>query len=69
MRNKLQIEIDHFKSQPHNFRILIFTNLVYAFVLPVIDTFVAAYIMRHTNGDITKVVIYQLTIYTRADEI
>jgi hypothetical protein len=27
---------------------------VYAFVLPVIDTFVAAYIMRNTNGDITK---------------
>lgn len=64
MLNKLKIEIDHFKSQPHNFRILIFTNLVYAFVLPVIDTFVAAYIMRNTNGDITKVVIYQLTIYT-----
>jgi len=64
MRNKLKIEIDHFKSQPHNFRILIFTNLVYAFVLPVIDTFVAAYIMRSTDGDITKVVIYQLTIYT-----
>jgi YQGE family putative transporter len=64
MRNKLQIEIDHFNSQPRNFRILIFTNLVYAFVLPVIDTFVAAYIMRNTNGDITKVVIYQLTIYT-----
>ena len=64
MLNKLKTEIDHFKSQPHNFRILIFTNLVYAFVLPVIDTFVAAYIMRNTHGDITKVVIYQLTIYT-----
>lgn len=64
MLNKLKIEINHFKSQPHNFKILILTNLVYAFVLPVIDTFVAAYIMRSTHGDITKVVIYQLTIYT-----
>ena len=64
MSNKLKIEIDHFNSQPRNFRILIFTNLVYALVLPVIDTFVAAYIMRNTHGDITKVVIYQLTIYT-----
>jgi len=64
MANKLTIEINHFKSQPHNFKILILTNLVYALVLPVIDTFVAAYIMRNTNGDITKVVIYQLTIYT-----
>ena len=64
MLKKLKIEVDHFKSQPHNFRILTLTNLVYAFVLPVIDTFVAAYIMRNTHGDITKVVIYQLTIYT-----
>ncbi|MEP7108791.1 MAG: MFS transporter [Ferruginibacter sp.] len=63
MLNKLKIEIDHFKSQPHNFRILILTNLVYALVLPVIDIFVAAYVMRNSN-DPTKVVIYQLTIYT-----
>src|SRR6188768_4356957 len=63
MRNKLKIEIDHFKSQPHNFRVLIMTNLVYAFVLPVIDIFVAAYVMRNSN-DPSKVVIYQLTIYT-----
>ena len=63
MRNKLKIEIDHFKSQPHNFRILVLTNLVYALVLPVIDIFVAAYVMRSSN-DPTKVVIYQLTIYT-----
>src|SRR6478736_1414618 len=63
MRNKLGIEVDHFKSQPHNFRILVLTNLVYALVLPVIDIFVAAYVMRNSN-DPTKVVIYQLTIYT-----
>ena len=54
MLNKLKIEIDHFKSQPHNFRILIFTNLVYAFVLPVIDTFVAAYVMRNSNEILPK---------------
>jgi YQGE family putative transporter len=63
MLNKLKSEIDHFKSQPHNFRVLILTNLVYAFVLPVIDTFVAAYVMRNSN-DPTKVVIYQLTVYS-----
>src|SRR5450759_4660915 len=63
MLKKLKIEIYHFKSQPHNFRILIMTNLVYALVLPVIDIFVAAYIMRNSN-DPVKVVIYQLTIYT-----
>lgn len=63
MFKKLISEIDHFKSQTHNFRILIFTNLVYALVLPVIDIFVAAYIMRNSN-DTSKVVIYQLAIYT-----
>jgi len=63
MPNKLQIEIGHFKSQSHNFRILVLTNLVYALVLPVIDIFVAAYVMRSSN-DPVKVVIYQLTIYT-----
>lgn len=63
MLNKLKAEIVHFKSQPHNFQVLVMTNLVYALVLPVIDIFVAAYIMRSSN-DPTKVVIYQLTIYT-----
>lgn len=63
MLNKLKTEVDHFKSQPHNFRILILTNMVYALVLPVIDIFVAAYVMRSSN-DPVKVVVYQLTIYT-----
>ena len=63
MLKKIKNEIDHFQSQTRNFRILIFTNLVYALVLPVIDIFVAAYIMRNSN-DTSKVVIYQLAIYT-----
>lgn len=63
MLNKLKSEIVHFKSQTHNFQILVLTNLVYAIVLPVIDIFVAAYVMRSSN-DPVKVVIYQLTIYT-----
>lgn len=63
MLKKLQTEISYFKNQTHNFQILIFTNLVYALVLPVIDIFVAAYIMRNSN-DTSKVVIYQLAIYT-----
>lgn len=62
MFKKLKTEIAHFKSQTHNFQILVLTNLVYAIVLPVIDIFVAAYVMRSSN-DPVKVVIYQLTIY------
>lgn len=63
MIKKIKAEISHFAQQDHNFRILILTNLVYALVLPVIDVFVAAYVMRNSN-DPSKVVIYQLTIYT-----
>jgi len=46
-----------------NAKILILTNVIYAFVLPVIDIFVAAYIMRNSN-DPSKVMLYQLAIYT-----
>ncbi|HEY9258328.1 MFS transporter [Chitinophaga sp.] len=63
MFSKLSAEIKHFNQQPHDFRILVLTNMIYALVLPVIDIFVAAYVMRNSN-DPTKVVIYQLTIYT-----
>jgi YQGE family putative transporter len=63
MISKIKKEVSYFQGQSHNFRILVLTNLVYAFVLPVIDIFVAAYIMRNSN-DPAKVVIYQLTIYT-----
>ncbi|RDI10457.1 MFS transporter [Flavobacterium sp. AG291] len=63
MLKKLKTEVDHFKSQSHNFKILVLTNMVYALVQPVIDIFVAAYIMRNSN-DTSKVVIYQLAIYT-----
>ena len=63
MLGRLKTELAVFRAQPHNFQILILTNMVYALVAPVIDTFVSAYIMRSSN-DPTKVVIYQLTIYT-----
>jgi len=44
-------------------KILILTNLIYAFVLPVVDIFVASYIMRNSNNP-SKVMFYQLAIYT-----
>ncbi len=43
-------------------KILILTNTIYAFVLPVIDIFVASYIMRNSD-DPSKVILYQLAIY------
>jgi YQGE family putative transporter len=52
-----------FKDFARNTKILILTNLIYAFVMPVIDIFVASYIMRNSN-DPSKVMLYQLAIYT-----
>lgn len=63
MLSKIRTELAFFRTQPPDFRTLILTNMVYALVGPVIDTFVSAYIMRSSN-DPSKVVIYQLTIYT-----
>lgn len=56
-------EVAYFMSMPHPMRVLLATNLIYAFVIPVIDIFVGAYIMRSSN-DSTLVVIYQLAVYT-----
>jgi MFS transporter, YQGE family, putative transporter len=61
--NKLRREYEHFLTYPHNMRVLLLTNLIYAFVLPVIDVFVGAYIMRNTQ-DVKMVVIYQMAVYT-----
>ena len=52
-----------FKDFSKSAKILIATNVIYAFVLPVIDIFVASYIMRNSN-DPAKVMFYQLAIYT-----
>jgi YQGE family putative transporter len=61
--NKLLNEYRHFLSYPHAMRVLLLTNLIYAFVLPVIDIFVGAYVMRNSQ-DVRMVVIYQLAVYT-----
>jgi YQGE family putative transporter len=55
-------EYRFFLTMPHNMRVLLMTNLIYAFVLPVIEIFVGAYIMRSSN-DPTIVALYQLMVY------
>ncbi|MFV0540855.1 MAG: MFS transporter [Aestuariibaculum sp.] len=52
-----------FKDFSKSAKVLIVTNVIYAFILPVIDIFVAAYIMRNSN-DPSKVILYQMAIYT-----
>lgn len=61
--NKPLVELQFFMTMPRQMRVLLMTNLIYAFVLPVIDIFVGAYIMRSSNNP-EIVVIYQLTVYT-----
>ncbi len=55
-------EYEFFLGMPLDMRVLLITNLIYAFVLPVIEIFVGAYIMRSSN-DPKIVALYQLTVY------
>ncbi len=60
---KLSGEVKVFKTYPHPMRTLLVTNMIYAFVLPVIDIFAGAYIMRNSS-DPSMVAFYQLAVYT-----
>lgn len=61
--NALRRELDVFLNCSPSMRVLILANVVYALVMPVIDIFVAAYVMRNSHS-VDKVVAYQLSIYT-----
>ncbi|HRI61600.1 MAG TPA: MFS transporter, partial [Saprospiraceae bacterium] len=52
-----------FNSHPLGMRTLLLTNLIYALVMPIVELFVGAYIMRNSE-DISLVVIFQLAVYT-----
>jgi YQGE family putative transporter len=56
-------EYRHFLSYPRDMRVLILTNLVYGLVMPVIEMFIGAYVMRKSD-DVKMVVLYQLAVYT-----
>ena len=56
-------ELRVFLSHPWDMRILILTNLVYGLVMPVIEMFIGAYVMRKSD-DVKMVVTYQLAVYT-----
>ncbi|HAH57199.1 MAG: MFS transporter [Lentimicrobium sp.] len=63
MKNKILTEFSYFMSMPRDMRLVLITNMIYAFVLPVIDIFVGAYIMRSSNNP-SMVAVYQLCVYT-----
>jgi MFS transporter, YQGE family, putative transporter len=60
---KLIAEFRFFMSMPHNMRVLLITNMLYALVLPVVEIFMAAYIMRYF-ADTSYVAIFQVAMYT-----
>lgn len=60
--NRLRKELEVFLSCSPSMRVLMVSNMIYALVLPVIEIFVAAYVMRNSRA-VAKVVTYQLSIY------
>src|SRR5665647_3279064 len=60
---KLTAEFKFFLSMPHNMRVLLITNMLYALVLPVVEILMAAYIMRYF-ADTSYVAIFQVAMYT-----
>lgn len=60
--NRLRRELDVFLRCSHSMQILLVSNMIYSLVLPVIEIFVAAYVMRNSHA-VSKVVTYQLSLY------
>lgn len=63
MLQKLTNEFRFFNTHPLGMRVLLLTNLIYALVMPIVELFIGAYIMRNSS-DISLVVIFQLAVYT-----
>lgn len=63
MIKRIRKEISYFRSFSRNMRYLLTANLIYAFVLPVVEIFVGAYIIGESQ-DNTLFVKYQLAVYT-----
>ena len=61
--NKLLNEFRVFLSYPRDMRVLLITNAIYSLVMPVIELFIGAYVMRNSH-DVKMVVAYQLAVYT-----
>ncbi|MDR1370887.1 MAG: MFS transporter [Dysgonamonadaceae bacterium] len=60
--DKLRKEYLFFRQQAFNMRVLLMTNMLYALVLPVVEIFIGAYVMRNTNNPV-MVAYYQLMMY------
>src|SRR5690606_13843768 len=63
MLQKLTREFSFFNSHSKSMKTLLLTNLIYALVLPIIEMFIGAYIMRNSS-EVSLVVVFQLALYT-----
>ncbi len=60
--NRLRKEMEVFLQCPRSMRLLLIANMIYALLLPIIEIFVAAYVMRNSQA-VSLVVTYQLAVY------
>src|SRR4051812_7697492 len=56
---KLEKEIAFFRSHSRQMRVLLLTNLIYSMVIPIIELFIGAYIIRNSS-DFSLVMLFQL---------
>ena len=64
--DKLTQEIKVFQSHPRDMRVLLLTNMTFAWVLPIVEIFIGAYIMRkyeHEPDKAVYVAMFQLAQY------
>lgn len=60
--SSLRTEIAIFRRCSRSMQILLLANMVYAFVFPVLEIFVSAYVMRNSHDE-SRVFTYQLSLY------
>jgi MFS transporter, YQGE family, putative transporter len=60
--NRIIAEYRRFASSPIEMKALLSANTIYALVLPVIEIFVAAYVL-HESQQAVKVILYQFAVY------
>jgi YQGE family putative transporter len=60
--NSVRRELEVFLRCPRSMRILLLSNMTYSLVLPVIEIFVSAFVMRNSHA-VGTVVTYQLSVY------
>jgi MFS transporter, YQGE family, putative transporter len=59
----LRAEVVIFRRCSRSMQILLLANMVYAFVFPVLEIFVSAYVMRNSHDE-SRVFTYQLSLYS-----